>query len=131
MNPDYILARPFPTRVAGNGFVMPGRMAQEPPVAADACLGDARVSLLAEVDFKWLMAGQGWWIDMTRFHSDLAYAAAFIRFAMASPSFVLRDCAAFMQSQMGEPACGEIGSPASDAVRCGSPVVEVCKYTQT
>lgn len=50
--------------------------------------------LLAEVDFKWLMAGQGWWIDTTRFHSDASYAAWFIGSAMASQSPALRASAA-------------------------------------
>ncbi|MDB5930506.1 MAG: hypothetical protein JWR60_2213 [Polaromonas sp.] len=52
------------------------------------------VLLLAEVDFKWLMAGQGWWIDPARFHQDPSYAGHFLELAMASPSRALRDCAA-------------------------------------
>lgn len=31
---------------------------------------------LAEVDFKWLMAGQGCWVDTARLHSDRSYAQA-------------------------------------------------------
>ena len=52
------------------------------------------VLLLAEVDFKWLMAGQGWWIDPARFRQDPSYASHFLELAMDSPSRVLRDCAA-------------------------------------
>lgn len=40
-----------------------------------------RDALLAEVDFKWLMAGQGWWVDTARFHGDPDYAAQFLRSA--------------------------------------------------
>lgn len=31
---------------------------------------------LAEVDFKWLMAGQGCWVDTARLHQDSGYARA-------------------------------------------------------
>lgn len=60
---------------------------------------DARDSMLTEVEFKWLMAGHGWWIDMARFHRDPAYAADLLRLAMASESASLRDCAAALQAQ--------------------------------
>lgn len=62
---------------------------------------DARDFLMAEVDFKWLMAGQGRWIDTSRLHCDPPYAAALIRWALASPSFALRECAALLQAQLG------------------------------
>lgn len=60
---------------------------------------DARDSLLTEVEFKWLMAGHGWWIDMDRFHCDPAYAGDLLRMAMASESASLRDCAAALQAR--------------------------------
>jgi hypothetical protein len=64
--------------------------------SAEAC-----DSLLAEVDFKWLMAGQGWWIDQSRFRCDPLYAARLIRFGLTSQSFALRASAALIQIQMG------------------------------
>ena len=70
---------------------------------------DEQVLLLAEVDFKWLMAGLGWWIDTARFHRDPAYAAGLLGLAMASPSFALRDCAASLQAQMSRPAACSAG----------------------
>ena len=71
---------------------------------------DDGASLVTEVDFKWLMAGQGWWIDTTRFHSDPSYAARFLRLALASSSFALRQCAALLQDLMGGPlTCGADG----------------------
>ncbi len=57
-----------------------------------------RDALLAEVDFKWLMAGQGWWVDTARFHADPDYAAQFLRSALASPCAELRECAACLQA---------------------------------
>ena len=54
---------------------------------------DARAMLLAEVEFKWLMAGHGWWIDVARFERDPTYANELLQVAMASPSQALRDCA--------------------------------------
>ena len=87
---------------------MQGQTGPRPAVIESASGPDARVSLLAEVDFKWLMAGQGWWIDTTRLHADPSYAAGLIRFALSSQSFALRGCAALLQAQIG-------GSAPSDA----------------
>jgi hypothetical protein len=62
-----------------------------------AAVADARDALLATVDFKWLMTGQGWWVDMARFHTDPSYARDMLRLAMSSSSFALRECAAGLQ----------------------------------
>ena len=35
---------------------------------------DLQDAMLVEVDFKWLMAGQGYWVDTTRLRCDAAYA---------------------------------------------------------
>lgn len=59
---------------------------------------DACALLLAEVDFKWLMAGQGQWIDLVRFRCDSSYATGLIRLALASNSLPLRECAALLQT---------------------------------
>ena len=59
---------------------------------------DESMALLMWVDFKWLMAGQGWWVDTFRFHHDPLYADGFLRLAMDSPSFTLRECAASLQA---------------------------------
>jgi hypothetical protein len=64
-------------------------------------LADERRLLLDEVQFKWLLAGMGYWIDMSRFHSDLSYASRFMELATASDSSALRDCAASLQTQIG------------------------------
>jgi hypothetical protein len=60
---------------------------------------DERLLLLEEVNFKWLLAGMGLWIDMVRFHNDPVYAARFLALAEASDSPALRQCAASLQSK--------------------------------
>lgn len=35
---------------------------------------DADSELLSLVSFKWLMAGRGWWIDLSRLRQDADYA---------------------------------------------------------
>jgi len=57
---------------------------------------DTSVSLLAEVDFKWLMAGQGLLIDLARFRGDSIYAAGLIALALDSDSVVLRASASML-----------------------------------
>jgi len=63
-------------------------------------------TLLTEVDFKWLMAGQGWWVDTARLDTDPFYAAELIRFATKSQSFALRECAQSLHARLNDPAFG-------------------------
>ncbi|HEX6362457.1 MAG TPA: hypothetical protein VFZ93_05865 [Albitalea sp.] len=42
------------------------------------------------VDFKWLMAGDGWWVDVPRLRRDAAYAGQCLRAGLASGSDVVR-----------------------------------------
>ena len=60
---------------------------------------DERRLLLEEVNFKWLMAGLGWWVDMSLFHSDMSYAAHYLRLAGESKSVELRHCAGVLKTQ--------------------------------
>jgi len=55
--------------------------------------------MLAEIDFKWLMTGQGQGIDIARFRCDAAYATECLSLALASESFALRECAALLQTR--------------------------------
>jgi hypothetical protein len=57
----------------------------------------AHHTLLTEVDFKWLMAGQGCWIDPVRMRLDAMYAHDCLRSALASNCEALRRCAARFQ----------------------------------
>jgi len=72
------------------------------PQAASATPSDNdRSLLLEEVDFKWLMAGQGWWVDTTRLHCDQSYARHLFDMVETQPSVALRDCAALLRAQAG------------------------------
>ena len=42
------------------------------------------------VDFKWLMAGVGWWVDLSRLQSDRAYIDECLHLALNSDSELLR-----------------------------------------
>lgn len=61
---------------------------------------DERVLLLKEVDFKWLMAGQGWWIDTARLHNDPAYAAQWLDLVESTGLPALKDCATQLRAQV-------------------------------
>ena len=50
-----------------------------------------------EVEFKWLMARQGWWVDTARFAVDANYASELLQLATKSQSFALRECASLLQ----------------------------------
>lgn len=43
------------------------------------------------VDFKWLMAGIGWWVNLSRLQSDGAYANECLQRALRSESELLRE----------------------------------------
>ena|GEM_PF-1449336 len=57
-------------------------------------------ALLAEVDFKWLMAGHGWQIDTARLGRDPEYAARVLQWALDSESPALRECATALHAQI-------------------------------
>ena len=59
-----------------------------------------RSDMLIEVDFKWLMAGMGCWIDYGRLHADPAYAHAKLQRALTSDCEPLRRCAAGLQAEL-------------------------------
>ena len=74
--------------------------------SSDACihytvetdLGDQeRAQLIAEVDLKWLFAGQGRWIDGAQLHTDPHYASQVLQSAIHSRVGSLHDCAVAMQ----------------------------------
>lgn len=49
-------------------------------------------NFLKLVDFKWLMAGVGWRVDLSRLQSDKAYADKCLQRALESGSELLRKC---------------------------------------
>ena len=42
----------------------------------NALFSDADTALLNLVSFKWLMAGQGWWVNLSRLQHDASYVRA-------------------------------------------------------
>jgi acyl dehydratase len=61
-----------------------------------------RDQLLAEVDLKWLFAGQGRWIDAQQLHRDPHYASQILKTAMDSPMQSLHACAMAMRGLQAE-----------------------------
>ena len=57
-------------------------------------------NMLTEVDFKWLMTGQGCWIDTSKLHTDPQYAHACIQSALQSNCVPLRCCAVDLQHDL-------------------------------
>lgn len=57
--------------------------------------------LLLEVDFKWLMAGQGRDVDPERLMQDPHYASSCLDFALHSPCAPLRACAQRLMALLG------------------------------
>jgi hypothetical protein len=58
-----------------------------------------RTEMLTEVDFKWLMAGQGRWIDSHKLRIDSAYAQDCLVLALNSKCEPLRRCAQLLQNE--------------------------------
>ena len=50
------------------------------------------------VDFKWLMAGQGWWVNLTRLQRDKEYLRECLTRAMQTRSDLLRERGAALLS---------------------------------
>jgi len=65
-----------------------------------------RLRLLDEVDFKWLMAGQGWWVDTWRLHTDPTYAGGLMDLALQLGLAPLAQCTAHLRAQTPEAASG-------------------------
>lgn len=59
-----------------------------------------RANMLTEVDFKWLLAGMGIWIDPNKFHQDPLYAQARLENAMQSQCEPLRRCATTLKLEL-------------------------------
>ncbi|MDM0065231.1 hypothetical protein [Variovorax sp. J31P207] len=43
------------------------------------------------VDFKWLMAGMGWWVNLSRLQTDRDYIDECLQLAMTSDSELLQE----------------------------------------
>lgn len=60
---------------------------------------DSDDHLLALVDFKWLMVGLGWRIDLTRLRCDAAYLGECARLGLSSELPLLRQRSADLLSR--------------------------------
>lgn len=100
--------RPVPNRPCAQRHV--------PTADEDGSDSDARAALLSEVDFKWLMAGQGCWVDIARFHHDPAYALAQLEMGLKSSTYELRQCAARLQDQISSLADSDSPELPADAL---------------
>ena len=60
---------------------------------------DSDDHLLALVDFKWLMVGLGWRIDLTRLRRDAAYLGECARLGLSSELPLLRQRSADLLSR--------------------------------
>lgn len=69
--------------------------------ADDSPANHARVDMLLEIDFKWLMAGQGWRVDPERLKNDPSYANACLQFALESGNDSLQNCADCLRAELG------------------------------
>ena len=64
------------------------------------------VTAAALAGFAQLMAGQGWWVDTGRIHTDPDYIHTMLDLASSTDSDVLHECAIHLQNHV------PIGSPA-------------------
>ncbi len=65
----------------------------------DAAALAARDDMLLLVDFKWLMSGLGFWVDMGRWRADPAYASACVARGSSSRYAPLQRCARQLQAR--------------------------------
>lgn len=64
--------------------------------------GDPGSHMLLEVDFKWLMAGQGYTVDPQRLLHDPAYADACLQRAQLSSCTALQACALNLRAMLAQ-----------------------------
>jgi hypothetical protein len=73
---------------------------------------------LRMVDFKWLMAGMGWWVDLTRLRTEAAYFDQCLQRALTSDSELLRSRSVeLLGSQCGRRTDLDGPLPRSSAMR--------------
>ena len=65
----------------------------------DTAATSARDDMLLLVDFKWLMSGLGFWVDMGRWRADPAYARACIARGCNSRHLPVQRCARQLQAR--------------------------------
>lgn len=81
--------------LASSSRLLPVPASSGPDTAATS----ARDDMLLLVDFKWLMAGLGFWVDMGRWRADPAYAKACIARGCNSRHLPVQHCARQLQAR--------------------------------
>lgn len=66
-----------------------------------SALGESDATMLTAVDFKWLMAGQGCWVDTARLHQDSSYAHACFQQAQILRCAPLTQCVERLSGLLG------------------------------
>jgi len=61
--------------------------------------------LLDLVSFKWLMAGQGWWVNLSRLRQDPAYVRACAQFGLGSGQALLQQRSAELLAALARERC--------------------------
>lgn len=78
-----------------------------------------RHDMLVEIDFKWLMAGQGCHIDPERLKHDASYAQGCLQFALDSRCDPLRSCALCLRAELEQMRASTPYPPGFEAWNCG------------
>jgi hypothetical protein len=76
----------------------------------------ADTALLDLVSFKWLMAGRGWWVNLSRLQKDVDYARTCAQRGLESDHPLLRGRSAELLALMESEACENVFA-FSNAVR--------------
>ena len=61
--------------------------------------------LLDLVSFKWLMAGQGWWVNLSRMRQDPAYARSCAQAGLGSGQALLQQRSAELLAALARERC--------------------------
>ena len=66
---------------------------------------DSKPPLIDMVSFKWLMAGQGWWINLSRLQHDTAYARSCAQTGLGSGQLLLQQRSAELLAALARERC--------------------------
>jgi len=66
----------------------------------DGTGSETDATLLDLVSFKWLMAGRGWWVDLSRLRKDASYATACVQRGLDSGLELLRQRSIALQPSL-------------------------------
>ncbi len=66
----------------------------------DGTDSETDATLLDLVSFKWLMAGRGWWVDLSRLRKDASYARACVQRGLDSGLELLRQRSIALQPSL-------------------------------